>query len=130
MKRRFGRRGTAALEFALTGPIVLLSFFAVFELYRLVAAQRALDLAVIRALREASVTSSSATTSSIESGIATTVSGLTDGDSASATVSFTPAYQPGGTITISAQTTWAPAILPLWFTTVTLRSTGSVTVQN
>ena len=130
MMRRFGRRGTAALEFALTAPVVLLSFFAVFELYRLVAAQRALDFAVTRALREASVTSSSATTLSIQSAIADTVSGLTDGDSATATISFTPAYQPGDTVTISAQTTWTPAIVPLWFTAVTLRSTGSVTVQN
>lgn len=125
-----GRRGTAALEFALTGPIVLVAFFAVFELYRLVETQRALDFAVTRALREASVSSSSATTSSIQSEITGIVSGLTDGDSATATISFTPAYQPGDTVTISAQATWTPAIVPLWFTTVTLHSTGSVTVQN
>jgi len=127
---RAARSGAAALEFALTAPAVLFSFLAVFELYRLVSAQRALDFAVTRVLREAAVTSSSGTTSSIQSAVATQVSQLVPGASPTTTVSFSPAYAPGDTLTISSQLTWAPEILPAWFASATLRSSGSVTVQN
>lgn len=128
---RGARSGSAALEFALTAPVVLFSFLAVFELYRLVSAQRALDFAVTRVLREASVTSSSSgTTSSIQSVVANLVGQLVTGASPATTVSFSPAYAPGDTLTISAQLAWTPEILPVWFTSVTLRSSGSVTVQN
>ncbi len=127
---RRARSGSAALEFALTAPIVLLSFLAVFELYRLVAAQRALDFAVTRVLREAAVTSSSGTTASIQSAVASLVGQLVTGASPTTTVSYSPAYAPGDTLTISTQLAWTPEILPLWFTSVTLHSRGSVTVQN
>lgn len=127
---RKARSGSAALEFALTAPIVLFSFLAVFELYRLVAAQRALDFAVTRVLREASVTSASGTTSSIQSAVADLVGQLVTGALPTTTVSFSPVYAPGDTLTISASLSWTPEILPTWFASVMLSSSGSVTVQN
>jgi len=124
------RRGSAAIEFAVAAPTVLIVFLAVFEVYRLFAAQRALDFAVTRALREASVTSATASSSSIQSIVTGLVQDLIGSSTVSVTVTFSPSYSPGGTLTISANYNWSPAILPVDFSPVQLTSTGAITVQN
>ena len=125
------RRGTAAVEFALAFPLLLLAFLAAFELFRLVQAQRGLDVAVTRALRYGAVRSSSASSAEIQ-GIATstltTLLGSAGG--ASVTVRFSPAYAPGDQLTVSAQLPWTAAFLPAEFAAVTLTASGAITVQN
>ena len=125
------KRGTAAVEFALAFPLLLLAFLAAFELFRLVQAQRSLDVAVTRALRYGAVRSTSASSADIQ-GIATSTltALLGSAGGAGVTVSFSPAYAPGDQLTVSAQLPWTAAFLPGEFAAVTLTASGAITVQN
>ncbi|MBW4091200.1 MAG: pilus assembly protein [Proteobacteria bacterium] len=130
--RRPDRRGTAAIEFALAFPVLLLAFLAVFELYRLVAAQRTLDYAVDLALRYGAVNSASASAGQIGQVVttaATALLGSADGAVVS-TVGFSPSYAPGNILTVSVRYAWTPALLGTEFPPVTLTGSGSITVQN
>lgn len=130
-RRGRNRRGTAAVEFALAFPLLLTAFFASFELFRLVQAQRALDLAVTEGLRYGAVRSLSASSADITGTVTNAVTAL-DGNSGavSVTVSFAPAYAPGDQLTIAARMPWTPAFLPSSFAAVTLAASGAITVQN
>ncbi|MDE2580748.1 MAG: pilus assembly protein [Rhodospirillales bacterium] len=130
--RRRRRRGTAAVEFALTFPVLLLAFLAAFELYRLVATQRALEDAVDQALRYGSVRSASASLAQIgavATATATTLLGAA-GAAVSSSVSVTPDDAPGSSLTVTVSDAWTPVLLGDVFPAVTLSSSGSVTVQN
>ncbi len=126
------RRGSVAVEFALTLPVLMLAFLAIFELYSLVAAQRTLDFAVDRALRYAAVHSTAASATTIAGVVTTETKALlgSAGASVAATVSFTPSYAPGNAVAITATYAWTAAMLGTLFPHVTLASTGTITVQN
>lgn len=126
------RRGSVAVEFALTLPVLMLAFLAIFALYSVVAAQRTLDFAVDRALRYAAVHSAAASATTIAGVVTTEAEALlgSAGASVVATVSFAPSYAPGNAVAITATYAWTPAILGTLFPAVTLASTGTVTVQN
>jgi len=129
-RRTFNRNGTAGIEFAAAGPLVLLLLWALLEVYRLLAAQRALDFAVTRALRYASVNSTVATAGTIATQVTNTVRSLLGTTTVSVTVTFTPAYAPGDTVSIDATYTWTPLILTADFASTHLASAGTITVQN
>ncbi|MDE2005488.1 MAG: pilus assembly protein [Rhodospirillales bacterium] len=129
---RLDRRGTAAIEFAFTMPLVLLALFAVFEVFRLVQAQRAVDLAVTAALRYGAVNSAAGGAADISAVATRTATSLlgSAGAAMTSTVSFSPSYAPGNTLSVSASYAWSPAFLPGQFATVTLTGSGAITVQN
>jgi len=131
-RRRPDRRGTAAIEFALAFPVLLLAFLATFELYRLVAAQRTLDYAVDLALRYGAVNSASASADQIGQVVTTAATALlgSAGGTVASTVGFSPSYAPGNILTVSVSYAWTPALLGTEFPPVTLTSSGSITVQN
>jgi Flp pilus assembly protein TadG len=125
------RRGTAAIEFALAFPLLLVAFLAAFELFRLVQAQRVLDLAVTQALRYGAVRSTSASSADIQGVVTTTLTGLLGSAAGvSVTVGFSPAYAPGDQLSVSAQLPWTADFLPGAFAAVTLDASGAITVQN
>ena len=131
-RRRADRRGTAAIEFALAFPVLLLAFLAVFEVYQLVAAQRTLDFAVDQALRYGAVnsaTASAGTIGQVATASATALLGSAGG-SVSSQVSFSPSYAPGDTLSVSLSFAWSPAFLGGVFPSLTLTSSGTITVQN
>ena len=125
-------RGTAAIEFALTMPLLLLAFFAVFETYRLVQAQRVLDVAVNAGLRYGAVRSGSASAADISGVVTNAAKALlgAPGGAVSSTVGFAPAYAPGDTLSVTVQYAWVPAFLAAEFPSITLKSSGAITVQN
>lgn len=129
---RRDRRGVAAIEFALTMPLLLLAFVAMFETYQLVEAQRALDFAVSQALRYGAVRSASASAGDISHAVRTAAKQLLGdaGGSVDSTIGFSPAYAPGDTLRITATYAWSPVVLTPAFPAVTLRSSGVITVQN
>ena len=132
-RRRRDRRGTAAIEFALAFPVLILAFLAAFELYRLVAAQRTLDYAVSLALRYGAVNSTSASAADIGRVVtteATALLGGAAGGSVASSVTFSPSYAPGNTLAVSVRYAWAPALLGGAFPALTLTSSGAITVQN
>ena len=131
-RRRSGRAGTAAIEFALCAPVLLATFIGAFSVYQLIAAQRMLEDAVARALRYGAVNSSVASATSIGTVATTTATSLLGSAAAglSATVTFTPSYAPGNTLTVALSYAWPPALLQIGWPSVTLTSSGSITVQN
>ena len=129
-RRTLDRSGTAGIEFAAVVPLVLLLLWVVLEVYRLLAAQRALEFAVTRALRYASVNSTVASADTIEAQVTDMVQSLLGTSTVSVTVSFTPAYAPGDTVSIGATYNWTPLILPADFASTQLSSAGTITVQN
>jgi Flp pilus assembly protein TadG len=129
-RRTFDRDGTAGIEFAAAGPFVLLLLWALLEVYRLLAAQRALDFAVTRALRYASVNSTVASSGTIATQVTDVVQSLLGASTVNVTVTFAPAYAPGDAVRINATYTWTPLLLPADFASTHLSSVGTITVQN
>ncbi len=132
VRRRTDRRGSVAIEFALAFPVLILAFLAVFELYRLVAAQRTLEYAVDRALRYGAVRSTSASAADIGQVVTASATALLGGagGSVASHVSFSPGYAPGDTLSVSVSYAWTPALLGGVFPALTLTSSGAITVQN
>jgi Flp pilus assembly protein TadG len=129
-RRTLDRDGAAGIEFAAVGPLVLLLLWALLEVYRLLAAQRALDFAVTRGLRYASVNSTVASASTIATQVTDVVQSLLGTSTVNVTVTFTPAYTPGDAVRINATYTWTPLFSPADFVSTQLSSVGAVTVQN
>ena len=111
-------------------PVLLLAFLAAFELFRLVQAQRGLDVAVTQALRYGAVRSASATAGDIQNVVSGTVGSLLGAAAVTTTVGFSPAYAPGDVLSVSAKLAWTPVLLPGVFAAVTLTAAGAITVQN
>jgi len=129
-RRTLDRNGTAGIEFAAIVPLVLLMLWALLEVYRLLAAQRALEFAVTRALRYASVNSTVASANTIEARVSNTVQSLLGTSAVNVAVTFTPAYAPGDAVSIDATYTWTPLLLPADLASTQLSSVGTITVQN
>lgn len=128
--RTLGRKGTAAIEFAAVAPVILLVVWAMWDVYNLLGTQRTLDFAVTQALRQAAVSSTTDSASNIEAAVSATMQTLVGVQPVQVSVTFSPAYQPGGTVSITAQYAWTPLLLPAALAAVTLTSTGALTVQN
>lgn len=125
------RRGSTALEFGLALPIFSALMFGILDLGRLFGDQHALDSGVAVAARYAAVNSASASPASIKAQFVTAVLPLlgTCG-SCTVTVSFTPSYQPGGTVTVAAQYPWSPSLGTLGLPGLTLSTSITLTILN
>lgn len=135
-RRGLGRRGAAALEFALGGVPLFVLLFGTIEFGLIFADQYALTLGVERAARFAIVHSLNsadpASTADITSVFYTAAAPLLGTSSAglSVTVSFEPSDTPGGVVTVSAQYDFVPltAIVPI--PPLTLSAQASYVIQN
>ncbi len=136
MKLSPDRRGSAALEFALVFPAVLLFLVGMIAVYTLIASKRAMDYGIEKGLRYAITHGGSGTAPVVNAyNVAAGVVWRTVGASSSVTV--TPAaYKAGDTVTISVTFAWAPpaGLLAPYnnsvFAPVTLSANGSARVMN
>ncbi|MGH7154114.1 MAG: hypothetical protein ACREF3_09295, partial [Acetobacteraceae bacterium] len=96
--------GTAGAEFAAAIPIVLMLVCASVDGYRLLAAQRALDLGVESALRYAAMNNGAATADSIAEVVTSNAALLlgSAGRRVLVTVTCSAGFAPGSTVRISA----------------------------
>jgi len=126
------RAGTAGIEFAAAISVVLILVGASVDGYRLLTAQRALDLGVESALRYAAMNSGTATAGTIAQVVTGNAQLLlgSAGRSVAVTVTASPRFAPGSTVRVSARYAWAPIMLPADFISVALGSRGSITVRN
>ena len=128
--RRDGR-GTAALEFGLALPVVMLLAVGIIDLGRLLGDQHALDRGVTVAARYAAVSSTSAGTGTITAQFTAAVQPLLGScGTCTVTVSFSPSYRPGGTVTVAAQYPWSASLSMLALPSLTLNSSVTLTVLN
>jgi Flp pilus assembly protein TadG len=133
---RLGRRGTAAIEFALVSVPLLILLIGTAELGMVFADQYALSLGVERAARFAIVHSlnSAAPASTAEiTAVFQQAANPLIGSSASGaqvTVSFDPSDTPGSVVTVSAQYPFTPitGIVPI--PPLTLSAQASYVIQN
>lgn len=133
---RTDRGGTAALEFALVFPVLVLFIFGCLSAVDLIQARRAMDYGVEKALRYAVVHGGGGTagpTSAYFKAAGIIHSGVgTSGTSSSVQVTPT-GFAAGQTVTVTATYTWnPPADYVLWatpmFGVVTLTATGTMLV--
>jgi len=139
------RRGTAALEFAVAGTVVLVLMLAIYDVGMLFMAQRGLDFGVDKAARWGVVNSASVTTANVLAQFQsassvmlgnTTCQGFASGATIPAgtacyvTVGLSNGAQVGSLLTIVAKYSWAPASTITGITAVTLQSTVALTIQN
>lgn len=125
------RRGASAVEFGLVASLVFGFLFGVIDVGRYLGDQHALDYAAATAARYAAVNSTTATTSTIKSKFTTAAEGLlgTCG-SCSITVSFSPSYKVGGTVTVSVTYPWKAVSALTFLGSKTISSAASMTVVN
>lgn len=132
------RSGTAALEFALVVPALLLFVFGMFNLYGLSRAKRAMDFGIERALRYAAIHAGGNTAAVVTAYcnaaiiISADVGGATQCTAANVTV--TPStITAGQPVTVTATYTWAPpagyaaGFTPQFISTI-LNATGKIRV--
>ena len=132
---RFGpcrdRRGTAALEFGLVLPFMLMLLVGMLDVGRLIGDQHALDRGVAVAARYAIVNSASASATTITAQFDQAVQPLLGSCvGCTVTVTFSPSYQPGATVTVSATYAWTSTLPTLSLANTTLSSSITLTVQN
>ncbi len=129
-------RAAAALEFALTFPVVLLFVVGLFAAFSLICCKRAMDVGVEKALRSAMVNSAGG--ASAAQAQCTYWAGVLWGDvGRRGSCVVTPAtFVVGGTVTATYTYNWAaPALLNQpdansIFNAATLTATAKITVMN
>jgi Flp pilus assembly protein TadG len=129
-------RGVAAVEFALTFPVVLALILGLFEAGRLFSTQHALNRGVAAAARWAAVnsgTTSNAILTQFQNALmpvlGSTAQSCTTTSGAICTFTVSPASKAGDTITVTAAYKWSP-LTGMTFAAITLSSTISLTAQN
>lgn len=129
-------RGSAALEFALCFPAILLFVFGLFAVYSLVSSWRAIDVGIEKALRYAAV-HGGAGAGPVTTAYNNAARTIWRTVGTASTVTVTPStYKAGDVVQVSVSYVWAaPARLrgslanPL-FNGVTLTAAGSMRVVN
>jgi Flp pilus assembly protein TadG len=130
MKPRAGSAGTTAVEFAVVISVLLALVFGTIDLGRLFVAQHALNYGVTAAARYA-VVNSTATTTAIKNQFTNAITpalGATQAATTSPQVSFSPAEQVGGTVTVSATLAWTPTSSLGQLFALTLSSSQTLTI--
>jgi Flp pilus assembly protein TadG len=133
--RKFVREtsGVAGVEFALLSLVFFTAFIGVTEVARYVADQQDLMHAVHATGRYAIVhganSSAPATTATLQAMVGSNLV-LLNSSAVTTTVNFSPSNSPGGTVTITANYTWAP-IVPLdMLPKATITATSAATILN
>lgn len=125
------RRGSVALEFGVVLPLVLMLLVGIMDVGRMMGDQHALDRGVAVAARYAIVNSSTATANTITAQFTAAVQPLLGScGTCTVNVTFSPSYQVGGTVTVTASYPWTPTVPTLVLSDTTLTSTITLTVQN
>ena len=133
MTRVLGRRGTAAIEFAVASTVLLMLIFTALDVGLLYLAQQALSNGVAQAVRYAAVNSASSSSSTVTSQFVSAVTpalGATETGLCHVTVSYAPANAPGGSVTVQATLVWYPLISFAYMPSVTLSSSQSLVIQH
>lgn len=125
------RRGTAALEVALTLPIFLGVCLGIAELGLYVAQQQALTEAVFAGERYAIVHGSQSSSPASASTILTQVQnncGMLAPGNISVSVTFSPNNSPGSTVAIVATYPWTPLFTLFYLPSVTITARSDATI--
>ncbi len=127
------RRGTTAVEFAVCISLVLILVFLVLDIGLVYLTQQTLNFGVEAASRYAVVNSASANTTSVTSQFVSAVTsalGATRAGQCKVAVSFSPASQPGGSVTVRATLAWHPLTSFDFMPSVTLSSSQTLVIQH
>lgn len=126
------RSGTAAIEMALIAPVFFAFLFGMLDVGWFFASQMMLDWATTKGARYAAVNSSSATASSIASLVKQDATPIISSctTTCNVSVSFSPANQVGGTVTITSTYSWSPLSTVTGPLAQTLTSTITMPIVN
>lgn len=129
------RRATTALEFALVSPALILFMLGLTAAYSLIGCRRAMDYGVDSALRYAAVRGGSSTAGVVSAyRTAATVLWTDVGSNSAVTVTGTPSFAAGNTVTVTATYNWTfpggVSSSNTIFNPVKFTSSGSLRVMN
>lgn len=126
------RRGTAALETAVTLPVVVFVMVAMVGVYQVFSSRRAVEYGLEQALRHVAVNSGSATPSSITAAYTSAAKALSPDVGAASKVAVTPAsgYAPGQTVQVAVTYQWVPPDPVNFLPTIQMNRTASITIVN
>jgi Flp pilus assembly protein TadG len=133
MMRLCDRRGTTAIEFAVSITVVLMLVFSMIDIGLLYLAQQTLNYGVSAASRWAVVNSASANATNVASQfVAAATPGLGAARAAKSTVvvSFAPSSTPGGSVTVKATLAWSPLTTFDFMVAATLSSSQTLVIQH
>jgi Flp pilus assembly protein TadG len=133
MKHARDRHGTTAVEFAVCLSVLLMLVFTVIDVGLLYLAQQTLNFGVEAATRYAVVNSASANSTSVTSRFVTAATpglGAAKAAQCVVAVSFAPASQPGGSVTVQASLTWHPLTNLDFMPSVNLSSSQTLVIQH
>lgn len=133
MSRARGRRGTTAVEFAVSISLVLTLAFTVIDIGLLYLAQQTLNYGVEAASRYAVVNSDIANTTNVTSRFVTAATaglGATRAGQSVVSVSFAPSSTPGGSVTVKATLAWRPLTSFDFMPAATLSSSQTLVIQH
>ena len=146
MKLARDARGSASLEFAVAGLVIMVLTLAIFDVGLLFLAQRGLDYGVNQAARWASVNSATVSPSTVlsqfQSATSATIpnsgsctsyaagASVPAGTACYVTVGFSSGTTPGSTVTIQASYKWSPVSPITGFAATTLQSSAALAIQH
>jgi Flp pilus assembly protein TadG len=133
MMRLCDRRGTTAIEFAVSITLVLMLVFSMIDIGLLYLAQQTLNYGVSAASRWAVVNSTSANATNVASQfVAAATPGLGAARAAptNRVVSFAPSSTPGGSVTVQATLAWSPLTNFDFLAAATLSSSQTLVIQH
>jgi Flp pilus assembly protein TadG len=133
MMRMRDRRGTTAMEFALSITLVLMLVFSMIDIGLLYLTQQTLNYGVLAASRWAVVNSAGANAANVASHFVTAATpglGATRAAKSTVVVSFAPSSTPGGSVTVKATLAWSPITTFDFMTATTLSSSQTLVIQH